>query len=88
MQLLDIGAAIAAEESHEMAFKIDLRFAGARRQRRRDGRRSANRSGNQGQGSHDGGKRSVFLAKFGDKIPAKNQFVTSADLCGPADRLF
>src|SRR5437588_1343537 len=37
---------------------------------------------------NDGGKRSVFLAKFGDKILAKNQFVTSADLCGPADRLF
>src|SRR5437867_4844853 len=36
----------------------------------------------------DGGKRSVFLARFGESEPAKNIYVTTADLCGPTQRLF
>jgi hypothetical protein len=36
----------------------------------------------------DAGKRSIFLAKFGGANPAKNIYVTSADLCGPAAKLF
>jgi len=36
----------------------------------------------------DAGKRSIFLAKFGDSDLAKNLYVTSADLCGPAVKLF
>jgi hypothetical protein len=36
----------------------------------------------------DAGKRSIFLAKFGGANPAKNLYVTTADLCGPAARLF
>jgi hypothetical protein len=36
----------------------------------------------------DAGKRSIFLAKFGDAREAKNVYVTSADLCGPTGKLF
>jgi hypothetical protein len=36
----------------------------------------------------DAGKRSVFLAKFGETDPAKNIYVSSADLCTPGSRLF
>jgi hypothetical protein len=36
----------------------------------------------------DAGQRSVFLAKFGQPTPAKNIFVTTADFCGQADKLF
>jgi len=36
----------------------------------------------------DARKRSIFLAKFGETASAKNLFVTAADLCGPADKLF
>jgi hypothetical protein len=34
------------------------------------------------------GSRSIFLAKFGDQSGAKELYVTSADLCGPAQKLF
>jgi hypothetical protein len=37
---------------------------------------------------NDAGKRSIFLAKFGDNGPAKNVFVTAADLCGPTGNIF
>ncbi len=37
---------------------------------------------------HDAGKRSIFLAKFGPTLSGKNVFVTSADFCGPAEKLF
>jgi hypothetical protein len=37
---------------------------------------------------NDGGTRSIFLGKFGDGNPAKNLYVSSSDLCGPADKLF
>ena len=36
----------------------------------------------------DAGKRSVFLAKFGEPAPAKNIFVSLAELCGPAGQTF
>jgi len=36
----------------------------------------------------DGGKRSVFLGKFGAETASRNVYVTAADLCGPAERLF
>jgi len=36
----------------------------------------------------DAGKRSVFLAKFGENTPANDLYVSTADLCGPAGRLF
>ncbi len=36
----------------------------------------------------DAGKRSIFLAKFGDNTTAKDLYVIAADLCGPADKLF
>ena len=36
----------------------------------------------------DAGQRSVFLAKFGESSPGKNIFVTTADFCGRADKLF
>ena len=36
----------------------------------------------------DGGKRSVFLAKFGSEDSPKNLYVTATDLCGPAETLF
>ena len=36
----------------------------------------------------DAGKRSVFLAKFGEPAPAKNIFVSSAELCGPSSKAF
>jgi len=35
----------------------------------------------------EAGKRSIFLGKFGEE-KAENLFVTTADLCGPADKLF
>lgn len=35
----------------------------------------------------EGGKRSIFLGKFGED-KAENLYVTAADLCGPADKLF
>jgi hypothetical protein len=37
---------------------------------------------------NEGGKRSVFLGRFGERNAPKNLHVTAADLCGPADRLF
>lgn len=37
---------------------------------------------------NDAGKRSVFLGKFGEPTPAKNIFVSLAELCGPAARTF
>jgi len=36
----------------------------------------------------DAGRRSVFLARFGNDSPSKNLFVTSADLCSPTGKLF
>jgi len=36
----------------------------------------------------DAGKRSIFLAKFGENERAKNVYVTSADLCGSTGSLF
>ena len=36
----------------------------------------------------DGGKRSVFLAKFGEPGPGRDVYVTSADLCGTKGNLF
>lgn len=36
----------------------------------------------------DAGRRTVFLGKFGEDTPAQNLFVSSADLCGPAAKLF
>jgi hypothetical protein len=35
----------------------------------------------------DAGARSVFLGKFGEE-KTENLFVTTADLCGPAEKLF
>jgi hypothetical protein len=35
----------------------------------------------------EGGKRSIFLGRFGED-KAENLYVTTADLCGPADKLF
>jgi hypothetical protein len=37
---------------------------------------------------NDGGKRSVFLGKFGDTGATKREFVTASDWCGPANRAF
>ena len=37
---------------------------------------------------NDAGKRSIFLAKFGESEQAKNIYVTSADLCGSTGSLF
>jgi hypothetical protein len=37
---------------------------------------------------NDAGKRSVFLGKFGGDAPARNLYVTAADLCGPSGVLF
>ena len=37
---------------------------------------------------NDGGKRSIFLAKFGENGAAKNIYVTAADLCGPTGNIF
>jgi hypothetical protein len=37
---------------------------------------------------NDAGKRSVFIAKFGDATSTKKEFVTSSDWCSPADRIF
>ena len=36
----------------------------------------------------DGGKRSVFLAKFGESGAGRNVYVTTADLCGTKGKLF
>ena len=36
----------------------------------------------------EAGKRNVFLAKFGENTLNKDVFVASADLCGPAAKLF
>ncbi len=36
----------------------------------------------------DAGRRTVFLGKFGEDTPAQNLYVSSAELCGPASRLF
>jgi hypothetical protein len=36
----------------------------------------------------DAGKRSIFLAKFGEETPAKNIYVTAADFCETAGKLF
>lgn len=37
---------------------------------------------------HDAGKRSVFLAKFGENTVGKDVFVASSDLCGLGGKLF
>jgi hypothetical protein len=37
---------------------------------------------------NDAGKRSVFLAKFGESTSAKDLYVSTADLCGPTGKLF
>lgn len=34
------------------------------------------------------GNRSIFLARFGDTIPAKNLYVNLSELCGPTNTLF
>ena len=36
----------------------------------------------------DGGKRNIFLARFGDKVPTPNLYVSTAELCAPGQRLF
>ena len=36
----------------------------------------------------DSGKRSIFLARFGEASSAPNTFLTAGDLCAPSDRLF
>ncbi len=36
----------------------------------------------------DAGRRSIFLGKFGQDTPSQNLYVSSADLCGPAGKLF
>jgi hypothetical protein len=36
----------------------------------------------------DGGKKSVFLAKFGPDTASRNLYVSLSDLCGPAGALF
>jgi len=36
----------------------------------------------------DAGRRSIFLAKFGEASPTRDAFVTLADLCGSAEKLF
>ncbi|HWW03579.1 MAG TPA: DUF1326 domain-containing protein [Candidatus Acidoferrum sp.] len=37
---------------------------------------------------NDAGRRSVFLAKFGENTNAKDLYVSTADLCGPTGKLF
>ena len=37
---------------------------------------------------NDSGKRSVFLARFGEETNAKGLYVSAADLCGPTGKLF
>jgi hypothetical protein len=37
---------------------------------------------------NDAGRRTVFLGKFGQETPARDLFVSSAELCGPAEKLF
>jgi hypothetical protein len=37
---------------------------------------------------NESGKRSVFLAKFGENTTAKDLYVSTADLCGPTGKLF
>ena len=37
---------------------------------------------------NDAGKRSVFLAKFGENTSGKDLYVSTADLCGPLGKLF
>jgi hypothetical protein len=34
------------------------------------------------------GNRDIFLGRFGEKIPAKNLYVSLAELCGPSQSLF
>lgn len=34
------------------------------------------------------GSRDIFLGRFGEKIPAKNLYVSLAELCGPSQTLF
>lgn len=36
----------------------------------------------------DAGRKSIFLAKFGEAISAQNLYVSSSELCGPTARLF
>ncbi len=36
----------------------------------------------------DAGKKSVFLARFGEQTTARNLYVSAADLCGPGGKLF
>ena len=38
-------------------------------------------------GEDEAGKRSIFLGKFGEE-KTENVFVTTTDLCGPAEKLF
>lgn len=37
---------------------------------------------------NEGGRRSVFLGKFGQETRSENLYVSSTDLCGPTGRLF
>jgi len=37
---------------------------------------------------NDAGKRSIFLGRFGANDPARNVYVTTADLCGSSQKLF
>jgi hypothetical protein len=34
------------------------------------------------------GSRDIFLARFGEAIPAKDLYVSLAELCGPTQSLF
>lgn len=36
----------------------------------------------------DAGRRAIFLGKFGEDTPAQNLFVSSAEICSPAGKLF
>lgn len=36
----------------------------------------------------DNGKKSVFLSRFGEDTPVRNQFVSAVDLCGSSQGLF
>jgi len=36
----------------------------------------------------DGGSRDIFLARFGETVPAHNLYVSIAELCGPTRALF
>jgi hypothetical protein len=36
----------------------------------------------------DSGKPNIFLARFGDRVPTPNMYVSTAELCAPGQRLF